>query len=217
MPNNLLDHVKYTNREWNNEEYFLKIIKYLNAKNISSIVDLGANVGEVSNILYENIKSIENFYLFEPQIDNYNFIISKFKDNNKFKIFNYGIYYSSEKINLYKSKDNVGGHSIHELENSVIENANFDKLENFNINNIDFIKIDVEGSEYNIIENSNFLKTIPYIDLEIHPLGLKEVNYFDKLERKNYMINKYFKKYLNDYEVLADWECHFFLVKNNFK
>lgn len=34
MPNNHDSHVTYTNTEWSNEEYFIKVINYLKEKNI---------------------------------------------------------------------------------------------------------------------------------------------------------------------------------------
>ena len=33
---------------------------------------------------------------------------------------------------------------------------------------MDFVKIDVEGCEYNIIENSSYLKTVKFIEIEFH-------------------------------------------------
>ena len=63
---------------------FIKLKKY----SIDTIVDIGAYKGDFAK-LFVNDKSIKNIYCFEPQIDKYNYLIKKFKNKKKVKVFNY--------------------------------------------------------------------------------------------------------------------------------
>lgn len=167
MPNTLEDHVKYTRDEWSNVEYYINLLEYLKTKNIKSFMDLGGCVGEVSNILNENL-NLDKIYIIEPVIENYNFIVNKFINTKNIFIFNKAIYYGSDTIELGQmtSYVNVGGWAFsneHEINKVAVETI---KLEELPI--CDFIKIDIEGSEYNLIVNSKNLRKFKFIALELH-------------------------------------------------
>lgn len=76
-------HKEYTFKEWTEYEYFYGVIEYLKEKNINSFIDIGGCSGEVSCIILDRISSIEYGIIFEPNIENYNFI----KENIKTIIF----------------------------------------------------------------------------------------------------------------------------------
>jgi len=214
MPSNHEEHVQYTNYEWKNIIYFLNLLNYLKNNNIKNIIDVGANVGEVTNILLEDIPSIEKIYLFEPEYNNYSFIEKRFKENKKIITYNYGIYYGADKLNMYRCDDNVGGFSLQQIGSIKSEIVSLKTFEEFNFLNIDFIKFDVEGSEYNILKNSKFIKDIKFIEIEIHEAGIDpDINYSDKEQRKKIITERYFNRYLPNHRVVYDWESHFFLEK----
>jgi FkbM family methyltransferase len=131
MPSSHEEHVRYTSTEWLNEPYFCNLINYLKEKNIESIIDVGANVGEASNVLINKVKSIKAAYLFEPEQSNYNFMCKKFKQNNKITLFNFGIYYGLKKSKLYRCDDNVGGFSIEKIGFYETEEIELKTLEEF--------------------------------------------------------------------------------------
>jgi len=187
-------HWNYTIEEWNNCYYFRDIINILKDNKIETFIDIGANVGGVAQVLLEKIPTIKKGYLFEPEKDNFYFLFNKFKDKKELTCLNCGIYYGKTYSIPFKhtpdtsvdgrTVKHVGGYSVFEEEKS--SNIRYyepeDKffqlfeLEFFNFSEIDFVKIDIEGGEYNLVENSSFLKKVKFIEIELH-YGFDE-NYF---------------------------------------
>jgi FkbM family methyltransferase len=162
--------ISYTQQDWQ-KGHHAKVISYLKTCDIKSYVDLGANLGEVCNILRYFLPELTDAYLFEPQLDNFAFLQDRYKDNPKIKCFNYGIYYGMTELPLYRRDKNIGGYSVnnaHETCKLVGETIILKTLEEANIPVVDFVKIDVEGSEENIIKNSTYLKKVKYLEIEFH-------------------------------------------------
>jgi FkbM family methyltransferase len=209
-------HKQYTYEEWTNYTYFYEVIEYLKNKEIKSFMDIGGCTGEVSRILLEKIPSIEYGIIFEPNIENFNYI-KKNINSNKVVVENKAVYYGKEKINLSIKSEwkNVGSWSIYfnekYPENSVeVQCVTLDdyleKLE------YDFIKIDIEGSEFNLLENSNNIKNVKFIELEIH--------YHHYLIDHSEFIHDYIKKYLPNHEIYYYYgeeqkPENVFLIKND--
>jgi len=180
------EHWNYTLNEWNNEYYFRDIINILKENKIETFIDIGANVGGVAQVLFEKIPTIKNGYLFEPQKDNFNFLFLKFKDKKEIVLFNCGIFYGIKYYDAlqYIETPHVGGYTVikdeHTSNTEIYKHGGeifqLFELEFFNFPTIDFVKIDIEGAEYNLIENSSLLKKIKFIDIELHR-GFDE-NYF---------------------------------------
>ena len=63
-----------------------------------------------------------------------------------------------------------------------------EELENFDIEKPDLIKIDVEGSEYNIITHSTIFKKTPFLLIEWH---------FPNID-----FNKFYSQYLPNHEII---------------
>jgi FkbM family methyltransferase len=202
MPNTQDSHVSYTRHEWTTQTYFKNVINLLKEKKIKSFIDLGANVGEVSKILLENIPTVEFCYLFEPQINNYEFLIKRFTDNNLVNCIKKGIYYGKTTSHLYRQDDNVGGFSIEKNIKEESEIVDLTELEKENIKLVDFVKIDIEGGEYNVLKNSTYIKNVPYMEIEFHPLGAENNDH-----------ESFIKKYLTNYKIILKSDGHYFLEK----
>lgn len=202
MPETQDTHVIYTRNEWTNQWYFKDVINFLKEKQIKSFIDLGANVGEVSKILLENIELIKFCYLFEPQINNYDFLVKRFLDNTVVKCIKKGVYYGKTSSNLYRQDDNVGGFSVEKNIKEESEIVELTELEKENIELVDFIKIDIEGGEYNVLKNSSYIKTVKYIEIEFHTLGAENNDY-----------ESFIKKHLVDHKIIFKNDCHYFLEK----
>jgi FkbM family methyltransferase len=154
-------------------------------KRNSVIIDVGGNVGLFSLFLYLKRK-IKFSYIVEPQNNLCKSMIILFKKFkfSKYKIFNYCISSSKKKfLKLFiPRKDNL----ILSGNSSLIKNFNSGflvdtlKIRNLNIKVflnkinkneiIDFIKIDVEGFELNILKGFkkiiNFQKPIIYVEVQ---------------------------------------------------
>lgn len=162
--------IYYTQQDWQNGHH-TKVINYLKACDIKSYVDIGDNLGEVCNMLKSSLPELADAYLFEPQLDDFAFLQERYKDNPKIKCFNYGIYYGMTELPLYRRDLNIGGYSFnnaHKKGELVGETVILKTLEEANIPVVDFVKIDVEGSEENIIRNSTYLKKVKYLEIEFH-------------------------------------------------
>ena len=140
--------------------------------------------------------NLPKIYCFEPDKDNINFLKNKFENEiNEGLIIpiEIGIYYGLKEAKAFgmgfitekKIHPNVGGMGIEEcmkkVEKKRIENGEdvfcgqvdnkvfkLDTLENVskNFEVPDFIKIDIEGAEKNILENSELLKKAKYMIVE---------------------------------------------------
>jgi FkbM family methyltransferase len=169
----LIEHINFTRWEWKTKPEYASLIEFLSSEKIESYIDLGANTGTICRILKETIPSLKRCYLFEPQKENYDFIVSHLSDiiSEDILVFDKGIYYGKDKMTLYRGDENVGGYTAIQYPGFSPSGGDADMvtLESIGVDLVDFIKIDVEGSEPNIIENSEYLNRIKYIQIEFHP------------------------------------------------
>jgi len=171
MPITREEHITYTNNELNNYEYYIKILEHLKNSKIETYLDIGANIGEYCNVLFEKVPSLKKAYLVEAEQNNFNFMLKHVKNKNVTCI-NYAIAYGVKNPTLViDSHMNVGGFRVIEGTESSI-NVTVKTLEELkdeiNLPLVDFVKIDIEGGEYNIIENSKYIQDVQFLDLEFH-------------------------------------------------
>ncbi|MFN8579027.1 MAG: FkbM family methyltransferase [Candidatus Sericytochromatia bacterium] len=173
----------------------------------SIILDIGAHKGYFSIFASKNLSKNSKIYSFEPIESNFNILNKNLYDNNINNVitFNLGVYSENKELSFYLSKSE--NNSIFENYNPLLNQNNQDEIivncltlkdiikEN-NFNKIDFLKLDVEGSEYPIIFNSKkeVLDKIKTISIEFHDLknpsysGLELVKF---LEKNNFRIVKF--------------------------
>ena len=147
---------------------------------INGVVHVGAHYGEE---LSDYAKfSISNVYFFEPLIENFQKLqeeISKF--NKKIKIYSHccalGNIEGEHKI--YLSSNQLESSSLLEPDEHLIDhpevkffgerNIKLKKLDKFNIENCNFLNMDVQGYELEVLKGGkNTLKKIDYIYCEIN-------------------------------------------------
>jgi FkbM family methyltransferase len=202
---NLESHLNYTKNEWVNSQYYKKVLDFLEEKKIKNFMDVGACSGGISDIFFAGIQSLKKCIMVEPIEDNYNFIVNRFGNDSKRLVINKAVYYNSPTINIGQVGSNVGGYSFQSsinsiefptitIEDIVRENRNF--LEG----DIDFIKIDIEGAEYNLIQNSEILRTIPYIEVEFH--NNPEYNIDTKTNIRHDVWGQFMEKYLPNHRLV---------------
>ena len=117
----------------------------------SLVIDLGGYLGEWSETIYDKYSC--NIYIFEPVQKYYNNIVEKFKNDDKVKVFNLGLSSIDE---IVKIKHDNASSSIF-IENGIEEEIKLVKYYDFikenNIESIDLIKINIEGSEYELLNH----------------------------------------------------------------
>ena len=200
MPDNLQDHVGYTRSEWSTTPYFVSVVNFLKLKNVETFVDVGGCTGEVSKIILENVPSIKAGIILEPIEENYNFTVENVNDS-RVKVIRKALHQTEKTISLGRLDGNVGGYST--AFDGGAQTYDCITLEELAEEmDLQFIKIDIEGGEKNIIENSTVLKTVPYLEIEFHyeldqPGGWRP----------------YAAVHLPDHEPLLIGQYHAFLVK----
>lgn len=163
------------------------------------VFDLGANLGFFSTTCSQ--RNIGHCYSFEPMPNNFSCLkknISLLKDSEKFTLINKAI---SDKEKLYVPA-NIDQHSPH-TESNYSDNStvlNCVKLSDFaktnKIDKIDFLKLDIEGGEYNIFEDESefdwVLENCDHIAGELHlesfngNRGRFKVEYLKKIISKGF-------------------------------
>ena len=182
MPSTREEHVFYTRNELENYEYYKNVIEILKNNKIQSYIDIGANVGEFCNVLFEKIPTLKEAYLIEPEENNFEFLKNHVKLKNVlFLNFAIGYNLKCSKINFYNG--NFGGFKL--LSNEYEEGTSVEvkTLEEINLPIVDFVKIDVEGGEYNIIPNSLYLQKVKWIEIEFHD--------YHKIPTRDYIANQF--------------------------
>ena len=194
--------------ETNGEADFIK----KNSNNFKIVFDVGANIGEWSNLISDILPN-GKIYSFEPSRKTFATLEKNIKNIKKENIlaFNLGLGDKSEQKVFYNyGNDSTLNSSINrviKLHSQTLEMVSFDTLENFcqekNINQISFLKIDVEGGELSVLKGSekfieagkiNYIQFEyggTYIDAEIL---LKDI--FTFFENKPYEIYKIMQKKL---------------------
>jgi FkbM family methyltransferase len=157
------------------DEYGLKKMNY-NQGDV--IVDIGANIGCVSIYLakkYPDLKIIS----FEAHPTNYGNFVKNIESNGVTNIKHYNLAVSSkdgETVKITLNPGNTGSSSLYKInENDIntkeVKTISLDTIisEN-NISRIKFLKLDCEGSEFDILENSNLIHNIlvENVSVEIH-------------------------------------------------
>lgn len=149
--------------------------KYFDTKNDDIVVDLGANLGFFSLFASEN-KNLKNIYMVEPFLENYDYMIRNIIYNREDQLDKF-IFFKNA-ISNKNDYDKIGGdiHSPHlSVGDEITKTIKFmDFINFFNIKKIDYLKIDIEGSEIFIFdddESTEFIKNnVSKICGEFHPL-----------------------------------------------
>ena len=178
------------------ENQILTYVKYIENKDI---LDIGSNIGLISYAIAKNI-NYKSLHLFEPNPHYINYSKQLLKNYKNIYFNNCGVGNINENKTLYCSKnENIGWNTF--LEKDPLQSDNFIynmnnylckivKLDDYyqNIDNIDFIKIDVEGYEGYAIEGAFELikKFKPYIYVEVgwgtkHPYWKHNETIYNKL------------------------------------
>ena len=186
---------------WLIEEYAKK---NFDIKSSDTVIDIGAHIGLFTLHASQNCKN-GNIYSYEPVKENFNVLKENITINNlkNVKIFNLAVSKSNSTIKLFMNNDE-SGHSMFSKssENIIVNSTSLMKIfDENNIKKCNFLKLDCEGAEYEIIKNlplEYFQKidklVIEYHMADSHPeflIELKEI-----LLRQNFKIET--KKLFSD-------------------
>lgn len=135
-----------------------KVKKNLNE--LPNIIDIGGFKGDWT---VEILKYMPNskVFIFEPNVENFDYLKQRFSNNQSIEIINQGVGDSCREQKYFNLKSFDGVREMSGfVKREIYDNYEFDELDieivnldSLDISNeeIDFLKIDVEGYEYNVI------------------------------------------------------------------
>jgi len=179
------------------------------------ILDVGAHIGEATLLFLKIFNSIKICYCFEPQKKIFNILKKKFKNNSKVFCVNKAIYDKIIKKDfnvLYHQRsstlENINANSLYYKIKSLIlfnkvknivykkERVNCITLDSFIKKKkiIDILKIDVEGSELNVLKGcKKNIKNVKVILIEI--LHHDSIKNYSKIDIFRFLKNNGFRLY----------------------
>lgn len=156
-------------------EIFVKKNYMFNSENDAPvIIDCGANIG-LSTIFFKQIYPKSKIFCFEPDpkiFEMLKYNLTQFNYND-IQIFNKAVWIKNEKLS-FQTDNSWGGKIVsNEFENSI--NIDAIDLSSFLNQKVDFLKIDIEGAEYEVIINCKDLisKNVKNIFFEWHSFSNK--------------------------------------------
>lgn len=145
----------------------------------SVVVDLGGYEGQFAYNIYQKYNC--NVYVFEPFLSYYKSIDSRFKNNEKIRVYDYGVSGKTENLHIVDSNDGsyiLESREVENIANLKIETVKVksfkEAYEEIGVDTIDLLKINVEGSEYDIMKNifdSNLTSKINNYQIQFHHLS----------------------------------------------
>ncbi|MEM4397117.1 MAG: FkbM family methyltransferase [Candidatus Woesearchaeota archaeon] len=150
------------------------------------VIDIGAHIGVFS--LFASTYTKNKIFSFEPLPENFDLLKEnvEFNKKNNIRIFNLGVCGKKGKRYIFYDDSNTGGHSLFKKSSKkfLIKCITLDEIfDNFKIERCDFLKIDCEGCEYEIIfySKKNTLKKISKISMEIHQVRKNKIIKLEKV------------------------------------
>ena len=189
---------------------FVDKIDELSEKNVKyNFIDIGANTGLLTKSLLNNLNNIKKAFLIEPNEDNFFCLKNNLSIYENVEMFNFALDINDGTNKLYIDKNNKGNLSfkyemmtlkedklsfMNSEENYEIVNCK--SIKNFfneiNDENLNIIKIDVQGYDENIFQEipDNVLKNTAILIIEITPLKTKKFD-LDKFNSKLKIFSKF--------------------------
>ncbi|MGI0058014.1 MAG: FkbM family methyltransferase [Nitrosarchaeum sp.] len=184
------------------EEFETNIVKK-EVKQGDVVIDIGANIGYFTLIFAKLVGDKGKVFAFEPDPTNFE-LLKKNVEINGYKnvvLEQKALSDNQGKMMLSLNKVNTAGHQLdfknEKSSNSVeVDVLSLDKYFSKHIIDINFIKMDVEGAESNIIQgmtnilkNSKSLKMIvEYNPIAINEIGLNPKNYLNLLVENGFCL-----------------------------
>lgn len=157
----------------------------------SVVLDLGGYEGAWAEKIYNKYKC--NIYVFEPIPKLYDNIVNKFEGNNKIKIFPFGVSDEDKllEISLLEDGSSFYSNSENKLLTKVVSFVDF--ITKNKIQNVDLIKINIEGDEFpvliSLLEN-NMINIFKNIQVQFHNIDSNSIKLRNEIREKLSLTHK---------------------------
>ena len=164
----------------------LKHLKKKYSLDIKKIAHVGAHRGQEVNEYKANFPEVE-INLFEPQLNLFEYLQEEFKTDNNIYLHNYALGSKKDTSSMFMSDNDGQSSSFYKPKHHLIEhpevkfqdgNKIFEikVLDDLGINGIDFLNIDTQGFEMEVLKGSvdTLKKSVKYLILEVNKKELYE-------------------------------------------
>jgi len=178
--------------------------------NPSMIVDVGANVGDMTALFRTHYSQAE-IYSIEPVSSTFNKLEQRFKNDEAIKCYNVGLgekIYQARMTAIEGGKMNKIVNEKSEHDNSELEEVSITTLDKFCVQNdiskIDYLKVDAEGNDIKVLIGGEEM-------IDRHNIDFVQVEASAYLAEENGIINiaNFMKKYsyriFGFYEQVGEW------------
>ena len=188
-----------------------------------TVIDCGANIGYYTNFFRAIVGKKGCVHAFEPVPSTFEYLTNNtlvYSNYNNYCLNNVGLYKEESTKNIY-IPDSISGHAslnqhkeawnAHKIVKKEIKLITLDAyIKNNEIKKVDFMKIDVEGSEIDVLKGSKLtlLKNKPNLHFEVNSELLHDSQHtvhelWELLKELNYKKIYYYDK---DPKLLLDFE-----------
>jgi FkbM family methyltransferase len=146
--NDLISHYIKSSNDFYEVETFNLFKSYI--PNVGTFLDIGANIGNHSLMFALNYPKIQ-IYAFEPSIVNFPLLYMNTRLRSNIGLFKIALGSNNDSVHMnYSDPNNKGNIKV----DVTGEKVPVMKLDSLNLPDITFIKLDVEGHEYSVIEGA---------------------------------------------------------------
>lgn len=168
-----------------------------------TVVDIGANIGYYTLIAGTRVGDDGHVFAFEPEEVNYNFLEKNVRNNSlehRVNIYKIALSDRSGQQKLYLTENNKGTHSFADNRNTntsiTVETKTLDEILLPHTQQIDIIKMDIEGAEALVIDGmKELINKNPHVKIftEFYPkamrrLGKSPLEFLKKLHNFGFKI-----------------------------
>ena len=154
----------------------------------SIVFDVGGYKGDFTEKIYTRYKS--NIYIFEPVNNFYNQVDSKFSNFLKIHTYNFGLSNKNQELEIALSEDASSIHIKSGKTEKIKLCSIIEFLDQNNIQNINLIKINIEGGEFDLLPaliDSEIINSIDNLQIQFH-------TFIENAEKKREEIRKKLSK-----------------------
>ncbi len=170
------------NKDTNEYQKIQRLNSFGHVENFRNAIDVGANIGLWAKDI---CKEFKRAYLFEPHKENVQCLRKNLENLINYEIYECALSNKKDLFNLHIYPKGLGGNTLSPPPNSssdITEIVQANVLDSYNFKNIDYIKIDVQFHELEVLEGS--LETLknnnPVLCIEAARRDQEELSYVKK-------------------------------------